>query len=48
MTRPTVPTRPDAPPMDYETVADVMARMLETADVARRDLARPIGRREPN
>ncbi len=35
----TVQARPDAPPMDYEMAADVLARMLETADDARRDLA---------
>ncbi len=35
----TVQARPVAPPMDYEVVADVVARMLYTADDARRDLA---------
>lgn len=35
MPRSTVHARPDAPPMDYELAADVVARMLATADDVR-------------
>ncbi len=35
----TVQARPDAPPMDYETAADVVARMLATADDVRAEVS---------
>ncbi len=38
MPTPTVATRPDAPPMDYETGADVVAQVLHLADEVRADL----------
>lgn len=35
----TLQARRDAPPMDYETVADVVARMLATADDVRAEVS---------
>ncbi len=39
MTSSTVQARRDAPPMDYETAADVVAQVFRLADDVRADLA---------